>query len=80
MLRTIYLRLASPEGFPSHVPAWELDSVVLLWIVGWLLQLHWLRLMVKKAYRKFVVTPTTTGPRGRASQTPPDFGGEAKQA
>ena len=30
VLRTLQLRVGSPEAFPRHVPAWELDVVVLL--------------------------------------------------
>lgn len=60
VLRTLQLRVGSPEAFPRHVPAWELDVVVLLWLAGWLLQLHWLRLIFQKAYRKFM--PPTKPP------------------
>lgn len=52
VLRTCYLRLFAPDGFPLHVPAWELDVVVMLWLAGWLLQLYWLRAILKKVQRK----------------------------
>jgi len=52
VVRVVFLRLASPDGFPMHVSGWEIDAVVLLWLAGWLLQLHWLRLIVLKIIRK----------------------------
>jgi hypothetical protein len=51
-LQVLYLRLFLPDGFPMHVDGWKVDLVVLLWLAGWLLQLHWLRLIAKKLYRK----------------------------
>lgn len=53
VLRTLYLRMLAPDGFPVHVAAWETDLVVVLWLAGWLLQLYWLRAIVKKLIRKF---------------------------
>jgi len=53
VLRTCYLRVMAPDGFPLHVPAWEIDVVVVLWLAGWLLQLYWLRAIIKKVQRKF---------------------------
>jgi len=50
--RVMYLRLFAVDGFPMHVPGWEIDAVCLLWLAGWLLQLHWLRLIVLKIIRK----------------------------
>ena len=53
VLRTCYLRLFDVGGFPLHVPAWEIDVVVMLWLAGWLLQLYWLRAILKKLQRRF---------------------------
>lgn len=52
VLRVAFLRFFAPEGFPMHVPGWEIDAVVLLWMAGWMLQLHWCRLIVLKVKRK----------------------------
>ena len=53
VIRTCYLRMFAPDGFPVHVPAWEVDAVVLLWLAGWLLQLKWGVDIYKKVKRKF---------------------------
>ncbi len=59
VLRTCYLRLLAPDGFPVHVPAWEIDVVVVLWLAGWLLQLYWLHAIYKKVKRKFAKPKAT---------------------
>ena len=38
VVHVLYLRFTSPDGFPRHVPGWEIDLVVLMWLFGWLLQ------------------------------------------
>ena len=52
VLRTCYLRLFSPDGFPLHVATWKTDAVVILWLAGWLLQLYWMLAIFKKILRK----------------------------
>ena len=62
VLHTWYLRLFAPDGFPLHVPAWETDLVVLLWLAGWLLQLYWMRAIVLKVRRKLRGAPPPRAP------------------
>lgn len=38
VVRVAFLRFFAPDGFPMHVPGWEIDAVVLLWMAGWMLQ------------------------------------------
>ena len=38
VVRVAFLRFFAPDGFPMHVPGWEIDAVVLLWMAGRMLQ------------------------------------------
>jgi len=53
VVRTWYYRMRAPDGFPMHMYAAEIDLVAILWLAGWLLQLHWLSAIIKKLRRKF---------------------------
>lgn len=51
VVRTVGLRLRAASSFPPHVPARELDLVVMLWMAGWALQLFWAVQIVQKLVR-----------------------------
>mmetsp|Transcript_54922 Transcript_54922/g.119797 ORF Transcript_54922/g.119797 Transcript_54922/m.119797 type:complete len:290 (+) Transcript_54922:465-1334(+) len=51
LLSTLRVRFFTLAPMPSHVPGWEFDLVLFLLTCGWVLQLHWARLIVRKFRR-----------------------------
>lgn len=81
VVRTVELRLLHAAAFPPHVPAWELDLVVMLWVAGWMLQLYWACSIIRKlarTLRKSAAAPAAppvtylplppASPRGKAAE------------